>query len=100
MQAMMTGDTKWGSHPELMSIFSDSAVLIGHDGQRYEGRAAIIRRLNTGMEQFLQMMGFREDVSEEARRDMAARASQARDPRPFVVVTWCKGTWLAHAAKM
>ena len=44
----MTGDIKWGSHPELMCMFSDSAVLIGHDGQRYEGRAAIIRRLNTG----------------------------------------------------
>ena len=31
-----------------MSMFADTAVFIDHDGQRFEGRAAIIRRLNAG----------------------------------------------------
>lgn len=29
-------------------MFADTAVFIDHDGQRFEGRAAIIRRLNAG----------------------------------------------------
>jgi hypothetical protein len=48
VQALKECDTRWGSRPELMVLFGEGAVLVAHDGEVFDGRAAIIRRLNAG----------------------------------------------------
>ncbi len=37
---------------EISALFSESAKMTTHDGQRYQGRDAVIRRLNNGTDAF------------------------------------------------
>lgn len=39
---------RWGSNPQLSGLFAESARMLTHDGQLFNGRTAIIRRLNAG----------------------------------------------------
>jgi hypothetical protein len=55
--ALAGGDTKWASGAVLSGLLAEAAKMVGLDKQLYVGRAAIIRRLNGGMQQLVKMAG-------------------------------------------
>lgn len=76
-KALLTGNASWGSLPEVGSVLDEMCEMVGHDGQVYVGRAAIIRRLNKGMEQFLKMLGVTGEQNDEASAiQLAAKAGK------------------------
>jgi hypothetical protein len=55
LQALAAGDTKWASSSAVGGLINETAKMVGLDKQLYVGKAAIIRRLNGGMEQLVKM---------------------------------------------
>jgi hypothetical protein len=55
--ALKDGNTKFASSPAISDMFADSAKLIAQDKQTYHGKAAVLRRLDKGMETLVKMAG-------------------------------------------
>lgn len=47
-QALTSGNAKWGSEAAVFELFDEAAVMITHDKQVFNGKTAILRRLNQG----------------------------------------------------
>eukprot|EP00879_Flechtneria_rotunda_P009821 GHRR01010271.1.p1 GENE.GHRR01010271.1~~GHRR01010271.1.p1 ORF type:complete len:658 (+),score=287.52 GHRR01010271.1:416-2389(+) len=55
LAALAAGDAKWASEAAVSSLIHEAAKMLGLDKQVYTGKAAIVRRLNAGMQQLMQM---------------------------------------------
>ena len=47
-QAVLGGNIKWASDASISDLLQEDATMVTHDKQRFDGRTAIIRRLNNG----------------------------------------------------
>lgn len=57
MQAIKDGDATFASGPAVSQLFAEEAVMVATDRQVFHGRGAIVRRLNQGVAQLVQMAG-------------------------------------------
>lgn len=48
LAAVKSGNVGWASSAELQSLLHADVRLSAHDGQRFAGRDAVVRRLNQG----------------------------------------------------
>jgi hypothetical protein len=48
LKALGERNTAWATDPSLFVLLADNAKLIAHDGQVFEGKPAVIRRLGKG----------------------------------------------------
>ena len=65
-EAIATGNSKWASSDNVDILFVDDAKMATHDGGKYYGKTAVLKRLNRGIEKLLKMMGEHKAVPLEA----------------------------------
>jgi len=57
LAALKDSNTRWASSPEVAALFADSAKLVSQDKQSSNGKAAVLRRLDQGVEMLVKMAG-------------------------------------------
>jgi aldehyde:ferredoxin oxidoreductase len=87
LAALATGNTKWGSDAAVAQLLHDTAKMVGMDKQLYVGKTAIIRRLNSGMDQLVKMVAANAVDSGSSSNAAAAAAELASSmPKPQLSV--------------
>jgi hypothetical protein len=74
LSALAAGNVKWASGNEVGELLAESAKMVGLDKQLYVGKAAIIRRLNGGMDQLVKMANATATDSSSSSTDADAAA--------------------------
>jgi hypothetical protein len=91
LAALAAGNTKWGSEAAVAQLLHDTAKMLGLDKQLYVGKTAIIRRLNSGMDQLVKMVAANAvDSSGDGSSSNAAAAAAdlaSNMPKPQLSVT-------------
>jgi hypothetical protein len=89
LAALATGNTKWGSDAAVAQLLHEAAKMLGIDEQLYVGKTAIIRRLNSGMDQLVKMVAANAvDSSDGGSNSSNAAAELASSmPKPLLSVT-------------
>eukprot|EP00210_Caulerpa_lentillifera_P005528 g5287.t1 len=92
-KALKNANLKWASEQNVTELFHQEAKLITHDKQIHVGLTAIIRRLNTGVENLLKMADQNEDqMNAEAAEDMVS-VSEPKEMSEGVWVVTYKTQW-------
>lgn len=90
LQAIWDRNTKWANDADVFGLFTDNARMIASDNQRFTGKTAILRRLNTGVEQLVGLLD--KHVGDHDMKDMAKPTVKVVVPdkkRPgYVTVTY------------
>jgi hypothetical protein len=91
LAALAAGNTKWGSEAAVAQLLHDTAKMLGLDKQLYVGKTAIIRRLNSGMDQLVKMVAANavDSGSDGSSSNAAAAAAELASnmPKPQLSVT-------------
>eukprot|EP00877_Chromochloris_zofingiensis_P013709 jgi/Chrzof1/8592/Cz03g16200.t1 len=81
--ALGEGNVKWASSPAVAGLFDDSAQMVATDKQLFTSKTAIIRRLNSGMEQLVKM--FHQHLGAEV-SSSSIQEAVAGLPKPTITV--------------
>jgi hypothetical protein len=88
LEALAAGNTKWGSDAAVAQLLHETAKMLGLDKQLYVGKTAIIRRLNSGMDQLVKMVAANAvDSSGSSSSSNAAAELASSMPKPLLTVT-------------